>query len=117
MRILIVDDDEGCRECLEAALEYRGHQVTAASTYEGAVLVLSERVGPDAVVTDGDLNGKASGLDLLTHCRKIGLPVVLLSGREELVEMAHQVGYAALLKPYENVDRVLALLAVEMGRW
>src|SRR5512137_595132 len=78
-RLLVVDDDEGLRSFLEAALASEGHEVTLAVDGADALRRL-DAAGFDLVLTDLKMPG-VDGLQVLQHVRAEhpGTQVVLLT--------------------------------------
>jgi two-component system response regulator AtoC len=103
-RMLVVDDDEGLREYLQALASSRGFQVFAAPTGEDALETL-EQSRPDLVTLDLVLPGM-DGLETLKRLkdRLPEVPVIMLSGHGQarsIVE-AMKLGAADFLrKPFE----------------
>ena len=103
-RMLVVDDDEGLREYLEALASSRGFQVFAAQSGEEAVETL-DHSRPDLVTLDLVLPGM-DGLETLKHLKERlpEVPVIMLSGHGQarsIVE-AMKLGAADFLrKPFE----------------
>jgi two-component system response regulator AtoC len=103
-RMLVVDDDEGLREYLQALASSRGFQVFAAQTGEEAVQTL-DHSRPDLVTLDLVLPGM-DGLETLKHLKERlpEVPVIMLSGHGQarsIVE-AMKLGAADFLrKPFE----------------
>jgi two-component system response regulator AtoC len=104
VRMLVVDDDEGLREYLEALASSRGFQVYAAPTGEDAVAML-DRARPELVTLDLVLPGM-NGLETLKVLKERlpDVPVIMLSGHGQarsIVE-AMKLGAADFLrKPFE----------------
>jgi two-component system response regulator AtoC len=103
-RMLVVDDDEGLREYLQALASSRGFQVFAAPTGEEAIQTL-DHSRPDLVTLDLVLPGM-DGLETLKHLKERlpEVPVIMLSGHGQarsIVE-AMKLGAADFLrKPFE----------------
>ena len=103
-RMLVVDDDDGLREYLEALASSRGFQVYAAPSGEEAIDTL-ERSRPDLVTLDLVLPGM-DGLETLKRLKERlpEVPVIMLSGHGQarsIVE-AMKLGAADFLrKPFE----------------
>ncbi|MCU0668807.1 MAG: sigma-54 dependent transcriptional regulator [Myxococcota bacterium] len=103
-RMLVVDDDEGLREYLQALASSRGFQVFAAPTGEDAIQTLDQS-RPDLVTLDLVLPGM-DGLETLKHLKERlpEVPVIMLSGHGQarsIVE-AMKLGAADFLrKPFE----------------
>jgi len=78
-----VDDDElglWARACI---LAHEGYRVTTATSAEEALLKLADRF--DAIITDRDMPGM-NGTELAAEVRRrrIGAPIIMLSGRIDL---------------------------------
>ena len=102
-RILIVEDNEAVRECYSEALRLAGHEVATEADLDGALRAL-HACQFDAVVTDGefpdgDQMSDQAGLTLAAACVARKIPVLLVSGRDEIVFEAWRREIDALRKP------------------
>jgi len=103
-RMLVVDDDDGLREYLQALASSRGFQVFSAPSGEEAIATL-DRSRPDLVTLDLVLPGM-DGLETLKQLKERlpEVPVIMLSGHGQarsIVE-AMKLGAADFLrKPFE----------------
>ena len=103
-RILVVDEDPGCRALVEGQLEQEGYTVQTACD---AVAGLDEmRKGRfDAVIADGHMPGFI-GHEFAGFCRIAwrDTPVILLSGDlNSVTDYADEVdAVACIRKPYES---------------
>jgi two-component system response regulator AtoC len=110
-RVLVIDDDPGVRDYLEALVSRQGFQVFAAAGGEDALRELDE-TRPDLVTLDVVLPGM-DGLETLRELklRVPDVPVVMLSGHGQartIVE-AMRLGAADFLrKPFEVEELELA---------
>jgi DNA-binding response OmpR family regulator len=113
--ILVVEDDSGNRLLLRRFLEGEGHVVVEAADGPAALLALRAS-GPDAVVLDLGLPG-LDGIEVLRRIRRdSGVPVLVLTGRDE--EPSKLGGFEAgaddyVVKPFSLPEvgaRVRALL-------
>ncbi|WP_256966991.1 response regulator, partial [Streptomyces caniscabiei] len=79
-RLLVVDDEEGIRSMLTMALEFLGHQVTAAATGRQALQAVT-RHDPDLILLDVNLPD-LSGFEVCRTLRDRGntVPVLFLTG-------------------------------------
>lgn len=103
-RILVVDDDEGVREYVDAVLTRAGLEVVCAHDGAHGMKALDDR-SPDLVLLDLAMPD-ASGLDLLRRIKQShgDLPVVMLSGQGEpanVVESIRQGAADFVSKPFE----------------
>jgi two-component system response regulator PilR (NtrC family) len=119
--ILVVDDDETCRDAMQMILEREGYDVRSAANVDQALLELEESAF-DLVYCDYRMPGK-SGLDLLAevHRRKPSLPVFMVSAQTDadVDAAARKLGAAGLLrKPLRRqqlVDHAVRILNHQVG--
>lgn len=81
--ILLVEDDELVRDCLEEALLKAGLSITGIESAEEALSLLSPEKPPSVLVTDINLGAGMDGLAFVRAARAVcpGLPAVFISGR------------------------------------
>ena len=108
--ILVVEDDTGVRDVLELLLRDEGHQPVLAADGKSAIdLVARQSIRPDVVITDYNLPGGMSGLEVLARLREIlghDLPGLVLTGdisTETIATIARQ-GYVSRSKPVSARD-------------
>jgi DNA-binding NtrC family response regulator len=109
-RILVIDDEPGCRDSVADLLGMEGYNVAVAADAVAAVELLPQ-FRPDLILLDlhmplldgeGFLRGMA-GLSL-------NVPVILISGRQDIEQVADRTGAAGYLpKPFES-PQLLSLL-------
>ena len=82
--ILVVEDDPAVRDLLQIFLAGEGHHVAAAADGDAALkLVATATANPDLLLTDYNLPGDMTGLQLaarLREKREPPLPVIVLTG-------------------------------------
>lgn len=87
--ILVVDDDQGVRELLIAALKQGGFQTRSAASGEIA-FALSQKHKPKAVLTDLHMPGGMSGYELIARLRSrtetMHTPIVIITGKDLMEE-------------------------------
>jgi two-component system response regulator AtoC len=110
-RVLVIDDDPGVRDYLEALVSRQGYEVAAVETGEEALASL-DRVRPDLVTLDVVLPGM-DGLETLRRLKQRlpELPVVMLSGHGQartIVEAMRLGASDFLRKPFEVEELELA---------
>jgi DNA-binding response OmpR family regulator len=116
MRILIVEDEEGLRRYVRAALEDSGFSIDEAACLDDATAHV-QNVPYDAVVLDLGLPD-GDGLTLIRTVRRSrgGLPVLVLTARDTVKDRVRGLDTGAddyLVKPFameELVARIRALL-------
>ncbi len=118
-RLLVVDDDEGLRSFLEAALAKEGHEVTVAVDGEEALRRL-EAAGFDLVITDLKMPG-VDGLQVLQPVRADhpGTQVILLTAHgtiETAVEAMRAGACDFLQKPVASPKELRLVVARALER-
>lgn len=111
--VLIVEDEPLIRLDLEDALAHEGYRVLEAATVLEAIGFLGKYPEIDALVTDVDLPGGLSGLDLVElvgHCCPTAA-IIVVSGRDYLASADGQTPFRFFSKPYS-----LAALLCELER-
>eukprot|EP01037_Dinobryon_pediforme_P012531 gene12531-12620_t len=104
--VMLVDDDDGIRRALRAALESRGMLVTVAASPASACAIF-EKSGPapfDIVLMDRDLQSTMNGTELLDHIASVYnvcLPALIISGTTDfqVVQELQDSGYPWVAKP------------------
>src|SRR5262245_43873256 len=116
MRILVVEDDDGLRRYVRAALEDRGFSIDEAACLDDARGHV-EGVPYDAGILDFGLSD-GDVLRLIERIRRTpgGLPVLVLTARDSIKDRVKGLDAGAddyLVKPFANeelVARIRALL-------
>jgi DNA-binding NtrC family response regulator len=111
LRVLIIDDDPGVRDYLEALVSRRGYEVRAHPTGEEALQGLEDGP-PDLVTLDVVLPG-IDGLETLQRLKEKlpEVPVIMLSGHghARTIVDAMRLGASDFLrKPFEVEELELA---------
>lgn len=109
--ILVVEDEPLIRIILIEALQDEGYRVLAASNVLEAIGQIAKHAEIDGLITDVDLPGNLSGLDLLElfgNCRPMAATIVV-SGRSDLRDAGLPVPTRFFTKPY-NLDSVIGEL-------
>jgi two-component system, NtrC family, response regulator AtoC len=110
-RVLVIDDDPGVREYLEALVSRQGYEAYAVPGGEEALRTL-DQTRPDLVTLDVVLEGM-DGLETLRQLKKRipDIPVVMLSGHGQartIVEAMRLGASDFLRKPFEVEELELA---------
>ncbi len=115
--VLIVDDEFGIANLLEAVLEDEGHRPVLASNGRQALEKAAE-IRPDLVITDfmmPVMDGAALISAIANDPNLYGIPVVLMSAMPEAAVAQRCSGYVSFLrkpfKIFEVIDLVARLLA------
>jgi DNA-binding NtrC family response regulator len=113
-RLLLVDDDSDIVEALGELLRREGHDVHSASTGEEGLIVLRAAPLPEALVLDVDmpvLGGPEMAHEMLLHdAGEEKVPIILMSGDEDLPEIARKMGTPYVLKKPATIHAFLAML-------
>ncbi len=116
-RLLVVDDEDGAREGLAAALDMLGYHVTQAGSGEEA-LAAAEREAFDLLLSDIKLPGIQGGdLARTLVVRHPGLRVILMSGYTEdaAVRAEASSGRVRFLQKPFSMDAVAAEIAAALA--
>jgi CheY-like chemotaxis protein len=117
-RLLLVDDDEDIVDLFAEFLRSAGHDVSTASSGEEGLRALRAAPLPDLLVLDVDmpiLGGPEMAHKMLLHdAGEENVPIFLMSGRDDLSEIAGRMGTpyflrkpAVTVKFLEILDRAL----------
>src|SRR3984893_18252696 len=116
--ILVVDDDGDVRDVIVAIPEENNFRVSPAAS--GSLMRdFLQTADPADCVVDALMPGEAS-ISLVLHLKKVGLPVVVISGSPDAMEHAAENNLQLLRKPFhaqELYDAVnTALSSGEFGQ-
>ena len=105
MCILFVEDDWLITLVSEDALQKAGHEVVTAGNARAAVKLIEHHPGRfTCLMTDIDMPGGGSGLDVVEHMREhySAMPIVVATGGPDSVrsEWRKRHGVTLLAKPY-----------------
>ncbi|HEY3078539.1 MAG TPA: response regulator [Chloroflexota bacterium] len=118
MRIVVADDEPDIRRLVAFALRRRGYEVAEAAAGDAALDLVRTEV-PDLVVLDvmmPGMNGTEVARALGEDERTAGIPVLLLSARDQAAEIEEGMTSGArayMAKPFappELAERVASLL-------
>jgi CheY-like chemotaxis protein len=110
--VLVVDDEFGIAEVLQAILEDEGHRVLTAINGRAALERIAEQK-PDIVLSDymmPVMDGAALLATLSAEPMLSGIPVVLMSSLQEAAVAERCSGYAAFIRKPFRIDDVLDVL-------
>lgn len=106
-RILIIDDDRASCSLLRELFQSQGWEAETAQTPERALeLASNERF--DVLLSDINLGGPTSGIDLLKHLRG-ECPVILMTGYgtlETAIEAAREGAWDIISKPFKPQELI-----------
>ena len=112
--LLLVDDDNDMVEALGDLLRSEGHEVRTAATGKEGLTTLRAAPLPDVLVLDVDmpvLGGPAMAHKMLLHdAGEENIPIILMSGREDLPQIAKEMGTSYVLKKPPTYDAFLTVL-------
>jgi CheY-like chemotaxis protein len=110
VEVLVIDDDEDIRNTVTEILEHDGHEVSAATSGEEALLRLKSGYRPGLIIIDY-LMHRMSGVQFLATCRLDPalqqIPAVLISGfKPDDATVARTGAAAALQKPFSPQELI-----------
>lgn len=107
--VLVVEDDLLIRLMLVEALQDDGYAVVEAANVLEAVAAIGRNPSFDALVTDVDMPGYLTGLDLAAMVASVSArtQIIVVSGRDVSEDV--EIGWAFMPKPY-SLDQLLNLL-------
>ena len=108
IHILVVEDNDGVRDVIAAALEAHGYRVSVCASGAAMRDLLNTGVSVDAVVLDSLLPGEA-GPSLALHLKALRLPIVMISGNHDARPFAEEHALQLLGKPFRSAELVTAL--------
>jgi two-component system NtrC family sensor kinase len=111
-RLLLVEDNEDAAQSTAAILQAAGLDVTHHWSADAALAALNGGASlPDVVLSDIEMPGKLSGMDLAFRLRERWpqLPVVLITGYAKQLEEAVSGGLRVLPKPTSPQDMLQEL--------
>jgi CheY-like chemotaxis protein len=106
--VLVVDDEPAVRDLIAGILDRSGYRVlTAPSASEAIAIVEREQV--DVVLTDVNMPGSISGLELIEelHARKPSLPIIPVTGSADEANLQEALDRGAagfITKPFKAAE-------------
>jgi CheY-like chemotaxis protein len=118
LRVLIVEDSDAVASLMAGMVEELGHVPARVASAPAALRRMDEAGLPDLVLSDVMMPGGMDGLGLAEELRRRhrGLPVVLASGRADMVRQAAERAAIPLLgKPFALADLAAAIAQARAG--
>jgi signal transduction histidine kinase/CheY-like chemotaxis protein len=114
-RILVIDDDDGVRTFMVDSLEVLGYAVSAASSGEVGLELLS-REQPDLVLVDLAMNGMNGG-EVSTRAVAMipGLPVILATGYADVEGVERMDSVRSVLRKPFKIEELASTLRGALG--
>jgi DNA-binding NtrC family response regulator len=110
MNVMLIDDDQDCRDCLSSALRLNGFSVDCFETPQQA-LQAYDPDSIDVVITDYHLPGM-KGTDVIAeiHQKRTDAPVIIITGDPKLKidELASRAGAFAFYRKPLTVKELIA---------
>jgi len=114
-RVLVVDDDEDFRGCLEQAIRKEGFDVQTAEDGSTAAILIRERT-PDLVLTDLMMTG-VGGFELMRNLSEgefASIPIIVITARpvsrETASQMMNQANVVEIIQKPPNIPLVIEKL-------
>lgn len=115
LNILLVEDNTDVAGGIVALLEADGHSIKHLTNALDAERFLSDKQ-VDAVISDIHMPGGITGIELAKkfNIRFPELPIILISGYAEDLQVAIDAGFSVISKPF-TIDSINRVLAVQVG--
>lgn len=118
-KILIVEDEKITALDLKMTLEELGHQVAGSTGMAEKAIDLVEKLNPDLVLMDIQLEGAMPGTEAasIIH-QRFGIPIVFLTAYTDdntLDDACRSLAYGYMVKPFEKRE-VAAAIRIAMSR-
>lgn len=110
--ILVVDDDQGILDALQAMLEEVGYHVITANTPQSIHKIIKTHK-PGLILLDiwmPGVDGQAITKDIKNKEATKHIPIILFSALNELDQLAKQAGADGFLRKPFNIDELLSLV-------
>lgn len=107
-KILVVEDNDGIREFLQALFNDEGYEIAVVAGGESMRAALAQHRF-DVALIDVTLPGADDGFALAELARATGCGVILVTGDARRFDAVKSSGHRYLLKPF-RVERLLALV-------
>ena len=110
--ILVVDDDPDIRDSLAEILADEGYRVSGAQNGRDALAFLRAQKPPSLILLDmtmPDMDGWRFRLEQQKMPAIAGIPVVILSARQDIREAALALGAADYLRKPVEIDNLLEI--------
>lgn len=107
--LMIVEDEALVAIVLKAELEDAGYKVLDLTDRHAEAIEVAKACKPDLALVNIRLAGRDDGVALAEHLKKLGIPVLFISGQVSRARTAQTVAIASLPKPYDAADMVLAV--------
>jgi CheY-like chemotaxis protein len=108
--ILVIDDDQDLREAITTALTDEGYQATAVGSAREALVRLREDVAPSLILLDmmmPGMDGWQFRLELQREPATAKIPIVILSGHQNVRDAALALGAADYLRKPVRIESLL----------
>jgi DNA-binding NtrC family response regulator len=107
LQVLVVDDDRDVADVIARMLEARGYRCIIAAGGASMREALADD-GFGAVILDALMPGEPS-VTLAVRAKELRLPVVMISGSDEMMKFAQEHNLQLLQKPFRMTDLYAAL--------
>jgi len=119
-QILVAEHEAIVAQELKCRLESLDYEVAGITHYAEEAVALAERLRPDLVLMDIQLEGEMDGIQAAEQIRKLRVPLVYVSGHCEgpMLQRAQLTGpYGYVLKPYRTADlRISVEITIQRHR-
>jgi DNA-binding response OmpR family regulator len=113
--IFIVEDSYIVALHLRKTLEEAGYHVSGIADSGEKALLEIEKLKPDVILMDIDLDGELDGIDTAIRAKHFNIPVIYISAFSDtrtMKRVAASGSYGYLVKPFDNVEMINLIYAV-----
>lgn len=107
--LLIVEDDLLTAMALRDEFQDAGYQVMELTVKYQEALDAARACKPDFALVNIELQGRDDGIKLASDLKRMGVPVLFISGQKSRASSARTMALGSLPKPYRTSDVVLAV--------
>ncbi len=105
-KLLLIEDESGVQDYFRAVVSRMGHDLITADDGPSGIKKLQEEEGFDVIMTDLNMPGEPSGMELVRSLRELypDTPIVVVSGypTKERLDQCTALGIEDFLtKPFE----------------
>ena len=107
--LMIVEDEALVSILLRDELQKAGYKVLDLTDRLDAALEVAKAEKPHLALVNVRLARGDDGIELSKHLKRLGIPVLLISGQVSRASSAKTVAIGSMPKPYEPEEMVLAV--------
>lgn len=107
--LMIVEDEILVAMALKGELEDAGYHVLDLTDRHEEAIAVARATPPNLALVNIQLRGRNDGIGLAENLKRLGIPVLFISGQVSRARSAQTVAIGSLPKPYSAADMVRAV--------